>query len=90
MVKEKNDAVAAEHLANQRVEEFVRCITVAGCVAVVAVLIAVSLVVRHRMQRQQIDAAMRTVEYEDLPLAMKAQIAHRRGRELPHRWTQLE
>lgn len=83
VVKEKDDAVAAEHLANQRVEEFVRFISVAGCMALAAVLIAVILLVRLRMQRQQIDATMRTVEYGDLPLAMKEKIAHRLGRELP-------
>lgn len=83
LLKEKNDAVAAERIAHQKVEGFMRSMTVAGCVALAAVLIAVSLVVRHRMQRQHIDAAMRTVEYGDLPLAMKEQIAHRLGRELP-------
>jgi hypothetical protein len=90
VVKEKNDAVACEHLANQRVEEFVRWIMVVGCVASAAVLIAVTFVVRHRMQRRHIDAAMRTVEYGDLPLAMKEKIAHRLGRELPHLGKHLE
>lgn len=84
LLKEKNDAVGAERVAHQKVEGFVRSMTVAACVALAAVLIAVSLVVRHRMQRQHIDAAMRTVEYGDFPLAMKEQIAHRLGRELPH------
>ncbi len=90
VVKEKDGAVAAERLANQRVEEFVRCITVAGCVAFASVLIAVILLVRLRMQRRHIDAAMRTVEYGDLPLAMKEKIARRLGRELPHLGKHLE
>lgn len=83
LLKEKDEAVFAERVAHQKVEGFVRAVTVAGCVALAAVLIAVSLVVRHRMHRQYIDAAMQTVEYGDLPLAMKEQIAHRLGRELP-------
>lgn len=90
VVKEKDDALAAERLANQRVEEFVRFISVAGCMALASVLIAVILLVRLRMQRQQIDATMRTVEYGDLPLAMKEKIAHRLGRELPHLGKQLD
>jgi TolA-binding protein len=90
VVKEKDDAVSAERLANQRVEEFVRCVTVAICVALAAVLFALTFVVRNRMQRKHIDSAMRTVEYGDLPLAMKEQIAHRLGRELPRLGKHLE
>ena len=90
VVKEKDSAVAAEHLAHQRVEEFIRFISVAGCMALAAVLIAVILLVRLRMQRQQIDAAMRTVEFGDLPLAMKEKLAHRLGRELPQLGKHLE
>jgi hypothetical protein len=90
VVKEKDGAVAAERLANQRVEEFVRGITVAGCVAFAAVLVAITFVARHWMQRRHIDAAMRTVEYGDLPLAMKEKIAHRLGRELPQLGKHLE
>ncbi len=76
VVKEKNDAVAAEHLANQRMEEFVRCVTVAICVALAAVLFALTFVVRNRMQRKHIDTATRPVEYGDLSPSIREQIVH--------------
>lgn len=76
VVKERNDAVAGERLANQRVEEFVLGVTVSFCVALAAVLIAAILLVRLRMQRQHTDSAIRTGQNGDTQLAMKEQIVH--------------
>lgn len=79
ILKDKNDALSGERMANLKIGEFVTYIIVALCVAFLSVLIAITYAVRHRMACQNLEMtldALRMVE-------TRAELTARLGRTLP-------
>jgi hypothetical protein len=83
VLQDKNDALSGERLANLRMGEFVKYISMAGCFAFIAILLAISYALRHRTACRNIEATMESLKCSNMPIEARAEIAARLGRSLP-------
>jgi hypothetical protein len=84
MVQEKKDALTAERTASQRVGKFLTYVAVSGCVAFIAILLAGTYAVRHRIECRRIEMAMDALRHTNIPIEAREQVAARLGRTLPN------
>lgn len=80
ILKDKNDALSGERMANLRIGEFVTYIIVALCVAFLSVLIAITYAVRHRMACRNLELTLDALKMGET----RAELAAKLGRALPN------
>ena len=83
IVQEKKDALIAERTASVRVGRFLTYVAVSGCLAFIAILLAGTYAVRHRIECRRIEMAMDTLRHTNIPIEVREQVAARLGRSLP-------
>ncbi len=84
MLQEKKDALHAERTASVRVGRFLTYVAVSGCVAFIAILLAGTYAVRHRIECRRIEMAMDALRHTNIPIEAREQVAARLGRVLPN------
>ncbi len=84
IVQEKKDALTAERTASVRVGRFLTYVAVSGCLAFIAILLAITYAVRHRIECRHIEMAMDTLRHTNIPIEVREQVAARLGRVLPN------
>jgi hypothetical protein len=83
MLQEKRDALIAERTASDRVGKFFTYVAISGCVAFIAILLAGTYAIRHRIECRRIEMAMEALRHTDMPIEAREQVAARLGRSLP-------
>jgi hypothetical protein len=84
IVQEKKDALTAERTASVRVGRFLTYVAVSGCVAFIAILLAITYAIRHRIECRHIEMAMDALIHANIPIESREQVAARLGRTLPN------
>lgn len=84
VLKDKNDALSGERMANLRIGEFVTYIFMALCVAFLSVLIAITCALRHRAACRNFEMTIEALKYANMPVEARAETAARLGRALPN------
>ena len=84
LLQEKQEALVAERIASDRVGKLLTYIAVAGCVAFISILVAITYAFRHRIECRHIEMAMDALSHANIPIESREQVAARLGRTLPN------